>query len=81
MVNERWAKGASWGDYDNDGRIDLFVSNMDGPPVCTATMGNGTFQDVAPSLGINGPPHGFTCMFWDYDNDGRLDIFVADYGS
>jgi hypothetical protein len=43
-------------------------------------MGNGTFHDVASSAGVQGPPHGFTCMFWDYDNDGWLDIFVADYG-
>ena len=52
---------------------------MDGPPRLYQNMGDGTFQDVAPSLGIIGPPHGFTCMFWDYDNDGRLDLFVADY--
>jgi FG-GAP-like repeat/ASPIC and UnbV len=81
VVNERWAKGASWGDYDNDGRLDLFVSNMDGPPRLYRNMGNGIFEDVAPTLGIDGPPHGFTCMFWDYDNDGWLDLFVADYGT
>jgi hypothetical protein len=81
VENERWAKGACWGDYDNDGRLDLFVSNMDGPPRLYRNMGDGTFQDVAPSFGIVGPPCGFTCMFWDYDNDGRLDLFVADYAS
>ncbi len=81
VVNERWAKGSAWGDYDNDGRIDLFVSNMDGPPRLYRNLGDGRFEDVAPSLGLYGPPHGFTCMFWDYDNDGWLDLFVADYGS
>jgi hypothetical protein len=81
VVNERWAKGASWGDYDNDSRLDLFVSNMDGPPRLYRNLGDGRFEDVAHSLGIEGPPHGFTCMFWDYDNDGWLDLFVADYGS
>ncbi len=81
VVNERWAKGACWGDYDNDGQIDLFVSNMDGPPRLYWNKGDGRFVDVAPSLRIDGPPHGFTCMFWDYDDDGWLDLFVADYGS
>jgi hypothetical protein len=54
---------------------------MDGPPRLYRNRGDGTFLDVAPSLGVAGPPHGFTCMFWDYDNDGRLDIFVGDFGS
>ena len=81
VQNERWAKGAAWGDYDNDGRLDLFVSNMEGPARLYRNRGDGTFVDVAPDLGIVGPPHGFTCMFWDYDDDGWLDIFVADYSS
>ncbi len=81
VLNEHWTKGAAWGDYDNDGRLDLFVSNMDGPARLYHNTGNGLFDDVAPSLGIDGPPHGFTCMFWDYDNDGWQDIFVADYST
>ena len=81
VQNERWAKGSAWGDYDDDGRLDLFVSNMDGPARLYRNRGDGTFVDVAPELGIVGPPHGFTCMFWDYDNDGRLDLFVGDFGS
>jgi len=81
VQNERWAKGSAWGDYDNDGRLDLFVSNMEGAARLYRNRGDGTFVDVAPDLGIVGPPHGFTCMFWDYDDDGWLDIFVADYSS
>ena len=50
-------------------------------PGSTATAATARFVDVAPELGVVGPPHGFTCMFWDYDDDGRLDIFVADYSS
>jgi hypothetical protein len=42
---------------------------------------DGTFRDVAPDLGVTGPPHGFACWFWDYDNDGRLDLYVNDYSS
>ena len=54
---------------------------MEGPARLYRNRGDGTFVDVAPELGIVGPPHGFTCMFWDYDDDGRLDIFVGDYSS
>ncbi|MGP0068487.1 MAG: FG-GAP-like repeat-containing protein [Isosphaeraceae bacterium] len=79
--NDRWAKGSAWGDYDNDGRIDLFVSNMEGPARLYRNLGDGTFVDVAPELRIVGPPHGFTCMFLDYDNDDRLDILIGDYSS
>jgi hypothetical protein len=79
--NERYAKGSAWGDYDNDGRLDLLVSNMEGPARLYHNRGDGTFVDVAPELGVVGPPHGFTCMFWDFDDDGRLDIFIADYSS
>src|SRR5579883_3424391 len=81
VQNDHWAKGSAWGDYDNDGRLDLFVSNMEGPARLYRNRGDGTFEDVAPELGIPGPPHGFTCMFWDYDDDGWLDIYVADYSS
>jgi hypothetical protein len=81
VQNDRWAKGSAWGDYDNDGTLDLFVSNMEGPARLYRNLGDGTFLDVAPELHIYGPPHGFTCMPWDYDNDGRLDIFVGDYSS
>ncbi len=81
VQNDRWAKGSSWGDYDNDGRLDLFVSNMEGPARLYRNRGDGTFLDVAPELDVVGPPHGFTCTFWDYDSDGRLDILVGDYSS
>jgi hypothetical protein len=80
VINESWAKGAAWGDYDDDGRIDLFVSNMGAPPRLYHNEGDGTFVDMAPSLGLEGPPKGFSCMFWDYDDDGRQDLFVNNWG-
>ena len=61
--------------------MDLLVSNMEGPARLYRNRGDGTFVDVGPELRVVGPPHGFTCMFWDYDDDGRLDIFIADYSS
>jgi tetratricopeptide (TPR) repeat protein len=79
VVNEGCAKGSAWGDYDGDGWLDLFVSNMGGPCRLYHNEGNGTFRDVAPELGVKAPERGFACWFWDYDNDGRLDLYINDY--
>ncbi len=78
VVNERCASGAAWGDYDDDGRLDLYVSNADGNGRLFHNEGNGTFRDVAPTLDVTGPESGHACWFWDHDNDGRLDLFVND---
>jgi FG-GAP-like repeat/ASPIC and UnbV len=79
VVNERCAKGSAWGDYDGDGRLDLFVSNMRQECRLYHNEGGGKFRDVAPELGVTGPSHSFACWFWDFDNDGRLDLYVNDY--
>ena len=81
VENEQCTKGVAWGDYDGDGRLDLFVSNMNTGSRLYHQEQDGTFRDVAPELKITGPKHGFACWFWDYDNDGRLDIYVNDYTS
>ncbi len=75
------AKGSAWGDYDDDGRLDLFVSYMDHPCHLYHNEGNGRFRDVTTELGMAGPAHlrSFACWFWDYDNDGNLDLLVNDY--
>ncbi len=78
VVNERCAQGAAWGDYDGDGQLDLYVANADGPGRLYHNQGDGTFRDVAVSLDVTGPEAGASCWFWDYDNDGRLDLFVDD---
>jgi len=86
VLNERYAKGAVWGDYDDDGRLDLFVSNMGKKPSrLYHNEGNGTFRDVAAEIGIvensaSAPLiTSFPCLFWDFDNDGRLDLFMNDW--
>lgn len=81
VAEEQCSKGCAWGDYDGDGRLDLFVSNMNAPCRLFHHEADGTFRDVAAELGVTGPSHPFACWFWDYDNDGRLDIYVNDYSS
>ena len=81
VLNERWGKGAAWGDYDNDGDPDLYVSNIGEPNRLYRNDGDGTFTDVAPELGVTEPMASFACWCWDYDNDGRLDLFVCDFGN
>jgi hypothetical protein len=75
--NDRFAKGVAWGDYDNDGRPDLYVSNLHQANRLYHNNGDGTFTDVAARLGVTEPSASFSCWFWDYDNDGWLDIFVT----
>ena len=79
--------GACWFDMDNDGDLDLFLANQSGAAdAMFRNDGNGSaFVDVAPQLGMTGPPRtkdqgGVGCTIGDYDNDGNLDIFVANYG-
>jgi FG-GAP-like repeat/ASPIC and UnbV len=79
VINERCAKGSAWGDYDGDGRLDLFVSNMGQECRLYHNEGDGTFRDMAPELGVTGAEFSFACWFWDYDNDGLLDLYVNDY--
>ena len=74
--NERRAKGSAWGDYDGDGRLDLYVSNSGQENRLYHNNGDGTFTDVAPELGVTEPINSFSCWFFDYDNDGRQDLFV-----
>jgi hypothetical protein len=81
VTNDRFGKGIAWGDYDDDGRPDLYVSNLNGPNRLYHNNGDGTFTDVAPALGVTGPIDSFSCWFWDYDNDGRLDLWVNPYGA
>jgi len=79
-------KGVAIGDFDDDGFPDIYVSRIGGPNALLRNGGigaNGTwapFQDVAAAAGVTEPFNSFPTWFWDYDNDGRLDLFVSGYG-
>jgi hypothetical protein len=66
VADEHQARGAAWGDYDDDGRLDLYVTSRDGPGHLYHNEGDGTFHDRAAALGVTGP--GASCWFWDVDN-------------
>ena len=81
VLDAGFAKGVAWGDYDDDGDLDMYVSNMNGPNRLYRNNGDGTFTDVAADLGVTEPTDSFSCWFWDYDNDGRLDLFVTGFSA
>jgi hypothetical protein len=80
VAHSGWGQGCCVGDYDNDGWDDLFVTYF-GKNVLYHNNGNGTFTDVSEKAGVagNGKRWNTGCAFVDYDRDGRLDLFVANY--
>ncbi|HMC71183.1 MAG TPA: CRTAC1 family protein, partial [Mycobacteriales bacterium] len=75
-----WGQGACVGDYDGDGHDDLFVTYY-GHNRLYRNRGGGTFEDVTRAAGVAAAQTrwGTGCAFLDYDRDGRLDLFVANY--
>lgn len=74
-----WASSVCAGDFDNDGWTDLFLTYY-GQNVLYRNMGHGRFTDITSRAGLSAPPRwGSGCTFVDYDRDGKLDLFVANY--
>lgn len=73
--------GAAWGDYDNDGWVDIYVTSKIEPNRLFRNQGDGTFEDKAAAAGVDDPDgRSGGCAFADYDNDGDPDLFVCNSG-
>jgi len=73
-----FSSGCSAADYDNDGRVDLYVLNY-GPNILYHNNGDGTFTDVSEKSGLADPHWSLSAVWFDYNNDGWLDVYVCNY--
>jgi hypothetical protein len=75
---EIYGMGVAVGDYDNDGRDDLYITALDGDHLFH-NEGGGRFRDVTQEAGIRNAGFGSSAAWFDYNRDGKLDLFVANY--
>jgi hypothetical protein len=75
---EMYGMGVAVGDYDNDGRDDVYITALDGDHLFH-NEGGGKFRDVTRAAGIHNASFGTSAAWLDYDRDGKLDLFVANY--
>lgn len=75
---QTYGMGAAAGDYDNDGREDVYLTSLDGDRLYH-NEGGGKFKDVTAASGIRNADFGTSAAWLDYDRDGKLDLFVANY--
>ena len=78
LADDGYGMGAAAGDFDNDGDLDIFITNF-GPDRLYRNRGDGTFEDVTEKAGVGADAWGTSGAFADYDGDGRLDLYVSNY--
>src|SRR5689334_10299140 len=76
-VDGRVSVAATFADYDNDGNEDLFVTTTRGGNTLFHNRGDGTFENVTEKAGVSHVGHSQTAVFFDYDNDGYLDLLLT----
>ena len=70
-------RGSAWGDYDNDGDLDIVAVGTYQPHALFRNNGDGTFTNTAEAAGIADPRGGWGSLFADYDNDGYVDLYIT----
>ncbi len=86
---ESFSPGVSWGDYDNDGYVDIFITaNFNGSdlnslskPHLMHNNGDGTFSDTTVEAGLSYDSQSLSGVWGDYDNDGDLDLYISEFGT
>ncbi|MDA0748733.1 MAG: VCBS repeat-containing protein, partial [bacterium] len=81
IADIRDSEHAAWGDYDGDGDLDLYVVNREQNNALYRNNGNGSFSEVACALSLDNTDVGQAASWIDYDNDGDLDLFLANIGA
>jgi hypothetical protein len=76
--HREYGQGACAGDIDNDGRVDLYITNY-GPNELYRNTGDGSFTDITRAANVGAVGWSTSCAFFDMDNDGDLDLFVTNY--
>lgn len=75
---EMYGLGVAVGDYDNDGKQDVYITALEGDRLFK-NLGGGKFKDVTAASGIENASFGTSAAWVDYDRDGKVDLFVANY--
>ena len=79
-VGDRICVAATFADIDNDGDADLYVTSVRKGNLLFQNDGHGNFTDITQEAGVGGQGHPSAAMFFDYDRDGLLDLFVSQVG-
>jgi enediyne biosynthesis protein E4 len=79
-LSGRISVGAAFADIDNEGHQDLFVTTVRGGNALLENDGHGHFKDISKEAGVDLVAHSSGAFFFDYDNDGLLDLFVCNVG-
>jgi hypothetical protein len=79
IARTAFTKAVAAADFDRDGDVDFYLTNLGGGNFLYRNNGNRTFTDISDQAGVPGPERGFPTWFFDYDNDGWDDLFVSSY--
>jgi hypothetical protein len=79
-ITDKIGVSASFADIDNDGDPDLYVTTVRGGNMLFENDGHGRFRDISAASGLNYVGHSSAAVFFDYDHDGKLDLFLVNVG-